>query len=93
MVKSCRSMLDSIAPVPAWVACNVMMPGAVGITVKTPAEGPVIVAVPTEPDTTVRAITRPELAEGVTVNCWPTDLSAMAAKLTDCSLVLVEPAM
>jgi hypothetical protein len=68
-VKLCRSMLNSKVPgTPACVACNVMRPGEVGLTVKTPATGALIVAAPTEPATTVSATAPPELADGVTVN-------------------------
>jgi hypothetical protein len=69
-----------------------MTPGAVGVTVKTPATGPLIAAAPVEPGTTVSAIAKPELADGVTVN-EPAliNRSAMAAKLTDCHVVLTAP--
>ena len=92
-VKLWRSILDSVMPAtPAWVACNVMRPGAVGVTVKTPPTGPLIPAEPIEPGTTVSAMAKPELADGVTVN-EPAAMarSRIAAKLTDCHVVLTEP--
>ncbi len=93
-VKLCRSMLNSTEGEtrPACVAWRVMTPGAVGVTVNTPATGPLIEAAPAEPVTTVRAIGRPELADGATVN-EPALMarSAMAAKLTDCQFVLMAP--
>src|SRR5947209_6608412 len=80
--KLCRSMLNSKgvgAIWPACVACNVMMPPAVGVTVKTPATGALIVAAPVEPDTTVSVTGKPELADGLTVNePAPISRSAMA---------------
>src|SRR4051812_29000885 len=89
-VKPCLSMLNSKEPGwPACVACSVMSPGAVGETVKTPATGPVIEAAPVEPGTTVSAIGKLELADGLTVND-PVEIarSAMVAKLTDCHVGL-----
>src|SRR5579862_4585722 len=88
--KLCRSILNSYgvgATWPACVACNVMMPPAVGVTVKTPATGALIVAAPVELDTTVSVIGKPELADGATVNEPAlSNRSAMAAKLTDCQV-------
>ena len=82
-LKLWRSMLESKAP-PDCLASRVMMPGERGVTVKTPAAGPLIEAVPVELDTTVSASTRPELADGVTVNEPATIArSAIAAKLID----------
>ena len=52
----------------------------------TPPTGELIVA---EPVTTVSAMGKAELADGATVNePVPTARSAMAAKLTDCHVVL-----
>eukprot|EP01031_Cornospumella_fuschlensis_P051367 gene51367-62812_t len=63
------------------------MPGESGVTVKTPAAGPLMEAEPVELGTTVSASTKPELADGVTVN-EPALIarSAMAAKLIDCAV-------
>jgi hypothetical protein len=69
-----------------------MTPGESGVTVNTPAAGPLIEAEPVEPVTTVSAMPRPELADGVTVN-EPALIarSAMAAKLTDWAVAEREP--
>ena len=76
--------LFAVKPLPpAWVACSVMSPGAVGVTVKV-GPAPLIVANPVEPEATVSVMARPELAEGVTVKAPAlTRRSAIAAKLTD----------
>ncbi len=69
-----------------------MTPGAVGVTVKTPPTGPVIVAEPVDPGTTVSTMGNAELAVGLTVN-EPLAMvrSAIAAKLTDCQVGLMAP--
>ena len=74
---------------PTWVACRMTRPAAVGVTVKTPLTGVLIVA---EPLTTVSTIGKAELAVGLTVNePSMTARSGMAAKLIDCQVGLTAP--
>ena len=85
-LKLCARKLERKPLPPAWVAFSLMMPGAVGVTVKTTPIGPVIEAAPVELGSTVSVMAKPELADGETGKL-PVAMarSAMAAKLTDCA--------
>ena len=85
-LKLCERKLARKPPPPAWVAFSLMMPGAVGVTVKMTPLGPEIDAAPVELGSTVSVIAKPELADGETGKL-PVAMarSAMAAKLTDCA--------